>query len=55
MDFGAGCTEEGAELPKTMSVSINNYLDGPIEASVLDYLAAGDCELQVTGQFEGRF
>ena len=55
MDFGAACTEEGAELPKTMSVSINNYIDGPIPASVLDHLVAGDCELQVTGQFGGRF
>ena len=55
MDFGAACTEEGAELPKTMSVSINNYRDGPIPASVLDHLVAGDCELQFTGQFGGGF
>ncbi|MCO4839808.1 MAG: hypothetical protein KC447_06805 [Rhodobacteraceae bacterium] len=54
IDFGAGCYEEGAELPKTMSVSIKNYGDGPIPASVLDHLAAGDCELQFTGQFGGR-
>ena len=55
VDFGPGCFSDDQELPKTMSVIVNDFVDGPIPPSVLNQLAGGNCELQVSGEFGGRF